>query len=251
MTVRTFRGAAVYSCAVFALVAGRSAKAGATLTVDDREIEVAASVTEGFNSSGIGPSSFFPPALGSSWNVGSDTGLVVSNPAGDAESSAIAVHNSSFDSAPMFSMVTASGTANAYGSVDAFATSADAQSNADSVFDIQFTITSPQDWSITAMTDDEGSGSTARVRLRPVGGSDIFILQGDGVMNGSDSGTLPPDDYQLIGEAKAVGFASTIGSSFFNKDAAFSFEFSIVPEPVSGMLVLVAAPLIVRRRIRK
>ncbi|MCA9252568.1 MAG: hypothetical protein KDA54_15690 [Phycisphaerales bacterium] len=248
MTLRTLRGAALYSCAVFALFAGRSVMAAATLTVDDREMEVEASVAEGFNSSGIGPSSFFPSADGAAWNSAAQTGLVTSFPAGDAESSAEATQQSSFDSTPMFTMVTASGTANAYGSVDAFATSADADSSADSVFDIQFTITTAQDWSITAMTDDEGSGSTGRVRLRPLGGADIFILQGTGTLNDSASGTLQPGDYQLIGEARSAGFASTSGAGFYNRDSAFSLEFTIVPEPVSGMLLLVAAPLIMRRR---
>jgi hypothetical protein len=222
--------------------------AGATLTVDDREMEVEASVTEGFNGTGVGPTSFFPSGDGASWNSVAQTGLVTSSPAGDAESSALATQQSSFDSSPLFTSVTASGTANAFGTIDAFATSADADSSADSVFDIQFTVSSPQDWSITAMTDDEGTGSTARVRLRPVGGADIFILQGTGTMNDSDSGILQPGDYQLIGEARSAGFASTIGSGFFDRDSEFSFEFTIVPEPVSGMLLLVAAPLIMRRR---
>lgn len=250
MSVRTLRGAALYSCAVFALFVGRSAMAAATLTVDDREMEVEASVTEGINSAGIGPSSFFPTSAGASWNSVAQTGLVNSFPAGDAESSAFATQQSSFDSTPMFTSVTASGTANAFGSVDSFALSADADSSADSIFDIQFTITTPQDWSITAMTDDEGSGSTGRVRLRPVGGPDIFILQGTGTLNDSASGTLQPGDYQLIGEARSAGFASTIGSGFYNRDSAFSLEFTIVPEPVSGMLLLVAAPLIMRRKAK-
>ncbi len=250
MTVRTLYRVAVYSCAVLALGAGRFAFAGATLTVDDREMEVEASVAEGGNASGIGPTSFFPTGDGDSWNSIAQTGLVTSSPSGDAESSALATHNSSFDSAPMFTMVTASGTANAFGRVDGFALNADADSSADSIFDIQFSIDSPQDWSITAMTDDEGSGSTGRVRLRPVGGSDIFILQGTGTLSDSASGILQPGDYQLIGEARSAGFASTIGSSFYNRDSEFSFEFSIVPEPVSGMLLLAAAPLLLRRRNR-
>lgn len=249
MTLRTLRGAALYSCAVVALLTGRSVLAGATLTVDDREIEISASVSEGLNSSGIGPLHFFPPVTGELWNTTHSTGLVVSNPMGDAQSSAVATQTSSFDASPEFTTVTASGDANASGGVDISASNADADSDADSVFDIQFTISSPQTWSITATIEDDGSGSTGRVRLRPVGELDIFILQGNnGTFNDSAGGLLQPGDYQLIGEARVAGFASTIGNSLYNKDAAFSFEFNIVPEPVSGTILLLGAPLILRRR---
>lgn len=252
MYVRTSRGLALCLCAVVSLGAARPAKAAALLTGDDREIEVEASVSEGGAGHTVGPS-LLTPNFGDPFTPFLETGLLVSSPSGDAEASAMSIQSSSFDTVPGFSWVSATGSANAFGRVDAFATIADAQSSADSIFDITFTVDTPQQWSIIATIDDEGSGSTGRVRLRQVGGGvNEFLLQGTGQLSASASGTLDPGiTYQLRGEARVAGFASSFGSSFFNKDAAFSLEFNIVPEPATGLLALVCGPLLLRRRARR
>jgi hypothetical protein len=234
-----------------ALVVSPTAIAAGLLTVDDREMVVGASVTEGFNGTGVGPTTF-TPAFGAPYNVAGGTGLVESFPTVSAEAEASFSHNSGFvfDSPNVFSSLSAEGTAKATGTLNAFANNSDAQSEADSVFDIQFTLDTPMAYSITASILDEGSGSTARVRLRPVGGADIFILQGTGTFNDvMDSGPLPAGDYQLIGEAKVAGFVTTsVGGSFFDRDAEFALQFNLIPEPATGLLLLMGSALCIRRR---
>jgi len=223
-------------------------EAAATLTQDLRELEIAASVTEGFNSQGIGPISN-APAFGAAYNMVFGSGQLTSSPAGDAQARATATQLSSLDASPIFTSVSAAGTAEANGTVDAFATSADSSGDATSDFVIQFNVANPQAWSITASIMDEGSGSTAYVRLREVGAvTYLFNLSGDGSLNDSDGGVLPAGDYEILGRAAGVGFASSEGAGFYDRDAEFALEFNLIPEPATGALLLACAGLMRRGR---
>jgi hypothetical protein len=178
-----------------------------------------------------------------------DTGLLLSPASGAAEAQATASQISSFNASP-FSMITASGTAHAFGTVDSFSIDSLADVDATSDFVIQFSIASPQQWSMTASILDDGASRTAYVRLREVGAVDfIFNLQTN---TGSDSaaGTLPAGVYEIMARAFAAGFASSTGSGFFNRDAEFSFEFTVIPEPASGLILLCCGGLALRRARR-
>jgi hypothetical protein len=235
----------VLAFGVVALMVAQSVQATATLTSDDRYIEIEADVTiDGVNSH-VGPLSDMP-AMGELF----DTSMTDGVPAGAlpaAEADAFASQTSSFDASPVFTSIMAEGAANAHGQINSFTEITDFSSSAESVFSIVFNVATAQDWSISASILDEGSGSTARVRLRHLGGADVFLLQNT---TGSDSGsgTLDPGDYELLGEAKAIFFGSSTGTSFYDKDANFSFDFSIVPEPASGLLLLIGGSLLLRRR---
>jgi hypothetical protein len=228
-------------------IVGQATLAASTLTRDDRALEIYAAVTEGFNARGIGPLSN-TPSFGEPFAINLGSGTVESTPNGDAQSRATATQDSSLDASPNFMSVHAEGTANAFGSLTAFAFDADAEANADSHFEIEFNIDAPMTWSINASIEDEGASTAGRVRLRPVGGSDIFLLEGTGALSDADGGVLQPGDYELIGQATAAGFVTTVsGGTVFDRDAAFAFDFTVAPEPATGLLLLLGGVAGLRR----
>ena len=230
---------------VCAALITQSAMAGATLTHDLREIQVSTDVTlNGIN-----------VAQGDAGTPDSDGAaflkrVLSSVPSGsnpDAFAEASAYQDSSFDAAPVFTSISAEGTVSTHAQIFEFSGTFDATGDADSVFTIRFTIDSPQDWTISASIVDTGSGETGRVRLREYQGEDIFLLQN---ATGSDSGfgTLDPGEYELIGEARALSFASSATAVVQFREAQFDFDFTIVPEPASGLLMLLVSPMLLRRR---
>ena len=218
----------------------RMAMATVTLVDDRRAIDLLVDSTDFGGTSLFNPLPV-SPGFGVAWNLATGSGPILSpTAAGTGEVNASQI--SSFDTTPLFSSITASGTAD--GSISADFDSVSVNVSADSTFEILFTVTSPQDYTLSGSVVDEGSGSTGRVRLRPAGGANIFIQSTTGSFN--DSGTLAPGDYELIGEAKAIGFTTSTG--FFNKSGSFDLMFNVVPEPAAALLLSVGAVMILRRR---
>jgi hypothetical protein len=239
-----------YGCAAALAVAmvTQAALATATLTRDDRELVIEATASE--NGAGLTTGEVVQtPSFGDAFGLALGSGLIESQPAGDAQAQATAQQISSFDASPDFMSVHAEGVAEARGQIDAFALIASNDANAESNFVIEFNITVPMTWTLDASILDEGSGSTGYVRLRPVGGSNIFNLdQNSGVSVLSDTGTLQPGDYELLAKASGTAFGSQDFNTFFDRDAEFALDFSIVPEPASGLLLLLGGVAALRRR---
>ncbi|HRX85511.1 MAG TPA: PEP-CTERM sorting domain-containing protein [Phycisphaerae bacterium] len=245
-----WRRSALTSCAAALLVAGlltASAQAAGTLVADNRLLDVAAAASESGSTTSNDPAPVVP-VFGAMFDEVLDSLLQESLPLNRAEASADASQTSSFDASPDFLTVIASGYSHSYGKINSFTGVNDAQSDSDSVFSIEFSVSAATPWSISAGTDDEGSGSTGRVRLHPVGGDDIFILQGTGTLQDTASGVLDPGNYELIGEARTAAFVSTDLASFQDREAAFNLEFRLVPEPASGVLMLLGCCALLRRR---
>ena len=65
----------------------------------------------------------------------------------------------------------------------------------------------------------------------------------------NDSLLLQLGDYELIAEADVIGFVQDGG--FFSRDASYDLTFTLVPEPASGILLLIGASVLARRRRSK
>lgn len=231
------------AASVCAAALAQTAVATVTLTQDLRSIEVSVDASDLGGSAPVtgGPLS---PSFGDPMNAAFDT-LTVSSPLGSATGRAITSQVSSLDASPNFMMATASGMSS--GNISADFDFNNVSLSAESLFRIQFNLSSMMTYSLTGTVDDGTSGSTGRVRLRPIGGSDIDIQNTTGAFN--FSGSLAPGDYEVIGEADIFAFVQDGG--FFNKDASYDLTFTLIPEPATGLLAMVGCTLIVRRSRRR
>jgi len=81
-----------------------------------------------------------------------------------------------------------------------------------------------------------------RIRLRPVGGSDIHYSPAAGPFDWQ--GTLEPGTYELQARATAL----YAGSGYYDREASFDdVEFTLIPEPGALGLLVAGLPLLVRR----
>jgi len=225
--------------AVVAVVAN-SVNATVMLTQDNRQVDILVDASDLGGSNIVNPSPI-NPAFGTLLNSGYDSGNILS-PQASVSATASASQFSSFDATPSFMSISAS--AMSSGNINADFDFNNATVSAESTFSIQFNITTAMTYTLIGSVTDESSGSTGRVRLRPVGGSDIFIQSTSGAF--SDSQLLAAGDYELIGDADIFGFVQDGG--FFSRDAGYDFTFTLVPEPASGILLLIGAGLLIGRR---
>jgi hypothetical protein len=229
-------------CAGFAV---QATMAGAILTRDERVLDALLDVTDLGGSTMYNPPAF-TPTLGAPLNLDMDSG-VMHSPSDGAEGQAQAWQISSLDASPEFMSISADSYSRSYGTTDDYLIG-DAQAEAKSDFLMEFTLTMTMDYLFTGSVTDESStsttSSTGRVLLRPLGGSNIHVLSTTGTFDWS--GTLEPGTYELIGTARTLGHVFDGG--FFDKEAAFDFEFTLVPEPTTALLVLIGCACVMRRR---
>ncbi|MCB9850294.1 MAG: PEP-CTERM sorting domain-containing protein [Phycisphaerales bacterium] len=247
MFARITSGAILCLCAL--CVGSVVQKADAAMLVsDDRVLTASLDFSEDGAPSFVGPITDFP-TFGADYDDMVATGDSSSDPNGDVDGDATATQTATFDSAP-FSVITASGSADISLVVRSFSGTNDGSAEAESIFDILFTVDSPQTWSLSATVDDAGSGRVGRVRLRPEGEADMFNLSTSSGMasDSADVDLVPGTTYQLLAEATANGFVTSAGSTVSNRDASFSLEFRAVPEPASGLLLLLGGLVGLRRR---
>jgi hypothetical protein len=238
-----FLRGALTVCAVCALLPPAAAFAAADLLSDSREIYALLDLTDFGGTALGGPTSDFP-AFGATFNE--YIGYSGYSPAYAAQGDVYADQLSLFDGNPTFSSLSGNGLATGSANTDFDAISA--QVSGETLLSIQFRLFEPHTYTLSGgLTKQGGSGTFTQVRLRPVGGADIFQTTAAGTFD--DSGTLVAGDYELIAKASVNRLAGS--STFFDLSASFddlAFDIEVVPEPQTLALVALAGLIVSRRR---
>jgi hypothetical protein len=219
------------------------ALAEADLLTDAREIDAFIDLTD-FGGTALGGPASSSPAFGATFN--DYLGFSGYSPAFAAQGDVYADQLSLFDGNPTFSSLSGSGSATGYADTGYDAISA--QVSGQTLLSIQFRLFEPHTYTLSGgLTKQGGSGTFTQVRLRPVGGADIFQTTATGQFD--DSGTLAAGDYELIAKASVNRYA--LSSTYFDLSASFddlAFDIEVVPEPQMLAVVALAGLIVCGRR---
>lgn len=126
-------------------------------------------------------------------------------------------------------------------------------SDANSEFEVEFTVSAPVDFSIDGSASVNGGGNLASVSLVRIGGVGT-PTQSFANLQGTDSsiidvdGSLLPGNYAL--RARVTAGESAFGDSVYSGDASANFTMTLTPEPSSLALIALGGFAALRRRRR-
>jgi hypothetical protein len=117
--------------------------------------------------------------------------------------------------------------------------------NASSIYDITFDVDVATPYKITGVLDNQSSGLALTFQLFE-GSNVLYEVDGGGVFGTtplSNQDVLAPGTYRLLVQASFAGAGA-------GDQASYSFEFGQVPEPGTGLLVMLGLSVLSLRRTR-
>lgn len=240
-------------CALAGVSLPRTVQAAASLLTDTRQLEVDVGVGDLFQDVDPLEATDGPDFAGADYNKSISYNNVHTS-SGAATASATASQISSLLGGTLFTSISAMGQATTSGQTDSDAIYAIGY--ALSEFDIDFRLLTPHAFTMSGVLDEVGSGSLAELALSEIGGSTIVTIGDEGAFaepgNLLPAGyTLPAGDYRLRIRARVN--ANIGDSNVFNRSASFqNVQFTLIPEPASGLLIALGAAALARpRRARR